>query len=83
MADFNVVLAELQKHLAAVTDVLGKHPNIASEVKKAKAALPDPQADADAQAQVNALMRTAEAAGLVPDVAPDTGLTDEIAKNIQ
>ncbi len=65
MAQFDDNLAEMQKKLAAMTEVLNAHPNILAEVRKAHAAQPDPEvAESAAQdeARANALARVAEQA---------------------
>ena len=58
MADFDSVLAEAQKQMAAVKKVLDKHPSILKEVQKAHADEPDPKVveeKAQDDARANAL----------------------------
>ena len=71
MAEFDDVMAEAQKQVAAINAVLAGHPNILREVKKAHADQPDPvvvEQQAQDDARANALRRLLEQS---PITAPD------------
>jgi len=85
MAEFDNVLAEAQKQMAAVKKVLDNHPNILKEVQKAHDDEPDPkvveekaQDDARANALKNLLAQSPLAAVEVP--LPDRETPDMDAK---
>ncbi len=72
MAEFDDVLAEAQKQVAAINAVLAAHPNILREVQKEHAAQPDPKVveeKAQDDARANALKRLLEQSPIVTDAS--------------
>ena len=81
MAEFDTVLAEAQKQVAAINAVLAAHPNILREVQKEHSTQPDPavvEEKAQDDARANALKRLLEQSPIgkdapgkpAPDAAP-------------
>ena len=81
MAEFDTVLAEAQKQVAAINAVLAVHPNILREVQKEHSTQPDPKVveeKAQDDARANALKRLLEQSPIgkdapgkpAPDAAP-------------
>ena len=81
MAEFDNVLAEAQKQVAAINAVLAVHPNILREVQKEHSTQPDPavvEEKAQDDARANALKRLLEQSPIgkdapgkpAPDAAP-------------
>ena len=81
MAEFDTVLAEAQKQVAAINAVLAAHPNILREVQKEHSTQPDPKVveeKAQDDSRANALKRLLEQSPIgkdapgkpAPDAAP-------------
>ena len=81
MAEFDTVLAEAQKQVAAINAVLAAHPNILREVQKEHSTQPDPavvEEKAQDDSRANALKRLLEQSPIgkdapgkpAPDAAP-------------
>ena len=82
MAEFDDVLAEAQKQMAAVKKVLDNHPNILKEVQKAHNDEPDPQVveeKAQDDARANALKRLLEQSPMTPVEAPSKDAPESTA----
>ena len=75
MAEFDNVLAEAQKQVAAINAVLAKHPEVLQQVEQELLNQPDPavvEEQAQDDARANALKRLLEQSPIVqpaPDVA--------------